>query len=108
MPREVPVEDDGALEKPETEDEAEGGVPVEQYVDFDLHIADDGRAVGSSSLEGEAETGISLEIPNTIELALSLIEARKTNAKLLKQVGQAFYDWLFPGRNRPNHARNPP
>jgi len=68
----------------------------EHYVDFDLHIAPDGHAVASSS-EGQATAKISLDVPNTIELALSLIEAQQTNAKLLKQVGQAFYDWLFPG-----------
>lgn len=74
---------------------------AEHYVDFDLHIAEDGHTVASSSLEGEAITTISLDVPNAIELALSLIEARQIDAKLLKQVGQTFYDWLFPA---PVHA----
>jgi len=70
--------------------------PEEKYVDFDLHIGPDGHAVANSSIAGQATAKIPLDVPNAIELALSLIEARQTNTKLLKQVGQAFYDWLFP------------
>jgi small GTP-binding protein len=67
----------------------------EHYVDFDLHIAPDGRATANSP-EGQATADISTQVPNAIRLSLNLIENCQTNAELLKQVGQAFYDWLFP------------
>lgn len=98
--KQASTEDDveaAQVQETKIEDEIQGGILVtEQYVDFDLHIAPDGHAVASSS-EGEASTEISLDVPNTIDLVLSLIEAQQTNAKLLKQVGQVFYNWLFPG-----------
>ena len=68
----------------------------EQYIDFDLHIAPNGHAVASSA-EGQATAQISLEVSNSMELVLNLIQARQANAKLLKQVGEELYDWLFPG-----------
>ena len=82
--------------------QSEGGCSVEfndlseRYVDFDLHIAPSGR-VTANSPEGQATTDISVEVPISIRLSLSLIEKRETTADLLKQVGQALYEWLFPG-----------
>ncbi len=72
----------------------------EQYVDFDLSIAPNGHAT-ASSIEGQASADISVRVPNTVTLTLSLIDRRQTNTDLLKQLGQEFYNWLFPG---PIHA----
>jgi hypothetical protein len=69
---------------------------VEKYVDFDLRIEANGHAVASSP-EGEAKDYISIPEPNSIRLALQLIERRETNANLLKDIGRTLYDWLFPG-----------
>ena len=69
---------------------------TENYVDFDLHIATNGHTIASST-EGEAVSDISTELPNDIQLALTLIERRQTNLGLLKKVGQSLYSWLFPG-----------
>jgi AAA+ ATPase superfamily predicted ATPase len=68
---------------------------TERYVDFDLHIAPDGRATANSP-EGQATTEISTQIPNSIRLALNLVEKRQTDSDLLKQLGQELYDWIFP------------
>ncbi|MGL5081322.1 MAG: CHAT domain-containing protein [Microcoleaceae cyanobacterium] len=67
----------------------------ENYVDFDLHIAADGHATAKSP-EGEATADISTQQPSSIRLSLELIERRKTDADLLKEVGRSLYDWLFP------------
>lgn len=72
----------------------------ERYTNFDLHIARDGQ-VKASSAEGEAKAQISTEVPEDLSLALSLIKERKTNSKLLKDVGKRLYEWLLPG---PIHA----
>jgi serine/threonine protein kinase len=69
---------------------------MREYVDFDLHIAPDGH-VTANSCEGQAIADISTEVLTSIDLALNLIEARQTNADLLKQLGQELYNWLFPG-----------
>jgi hypothetical protein len=66
------------------------------YVDFDLHIAPDGHAV-ASSIEGQAPAKIPIQVPKKIPLSLKLIEERAADADLLKEVGRALYDWLFPG-----------
>ncbi|MBI3165257.1 MAG: CHAT domain-containing protein, partial [Chloroflexi bacterium] len=68
---------------------------VEQYIDFDLHIAADGHIVASSS-EGQATDHISTQLPSNIRLSLQLIERRQTDADLLKEVGNTLYAWLFP------------
>jgi hypothetical protein len=69
---------------------------MEHYVDFDLHIGPDGHAI-ANSLEGQAITDISTEVPGNIRLSLKLIEKRAVDAELLKEVGKTLYDWLFPG-----------
>jgi len=69
---------------------------LEQYVDFDLHIAPNGHAV-VSSIEGQVTAEISIGVPKNISLSLKLIEKRAADADLLEEVGQAFYEWLFPG-----------
>ncbi len=38
---------------------------------------------------------ISIHLHSNIRLSLQLIERRQTNANLLKDIGQALYDWLF-------------
>jgi CHAT domain-containing protein len=67
----------------------------EHYLDFDLHIALNGHAIANSP-EGQATADIPTQVPNSIRLSLNLIEKRAADADLLKQVGQALYDWLFP------------
>ena len=67
----------------------------ETYIDFDLHIELNGHAVASSP-EGEVPSNISTQLPSNIRLSLQLIERRQTDADLLKEAGQALYDWLFP------------
>ena len=67
----------------------------ENYVDFDLHIAVSGHAIAKSP-EGEVSADISTQKPSSIRLSLDLIERRSTDADLLKEVGRALYDWLFP------------
>lgn len=67
----------------------------ERYLDFDLHIAPDGHSVASSD-EGQATATISTQLPSDIELALELIEHRQTNEKLVKELGESLYSWLFP------------
>jgi len=71
-------------------------IEPELYCDFDLHIAPDGHVTANSS-QGQATSNISIQVPNAMWLALNLIEKRQTDTALLKQVGQALYDWLFPG-----------
>ena len=46
---------------------------------------------------GPGDRRIATQLPDTIRLALSLIEKRATDASLLKHVGQELYSWLFPG-----------
>ena len=100
MSKEATFEDDNrAIEKQEAEAqvEAKGRISMsEHYVDFDLHIAPDGHVTATSS-QGQVTANISTQTPNVIQLSLNLIENRQTNANLLKQVGQEFYNWLFPG-----------
>jgi hypothetical protein len=68
----------------------------EKYLDFDLHISPTGHIVASSPEEGEATADISIETPKDIKLALRLVEKRQTDESLLKEIGGALYDWLFP------------
>ena len=67
----------------------------ENYIDFDLHIASDGHIIASSR-EGQATGHISTNLSGNIRLTLRLIEQRQTDADLLREVGIALYDWLFP------------
>ncbi|MFE4106677.1 CHAT domain-containing protein [Almyronema epifaneia] len=67
----------------------------EKYVDFDLYIDANGRAVATSS-EGEAEAYIEPQQPSSIRLSWQLIERRQIDSDLLKEVGRTLYDWLFP------------
>src|SRR3990172_7064215 len=66
----------------------------ETYIDFDLHIEPNDHAVASSP-EGQVLGHISTQLPSNIRLSLQLIERRQRDADLLKEVGQALYDWLF-------------
>jgi small GTP-binding protein len=75
---------------------AEGNEMDERYIDFDLTIGPGGHAIADSE-EGQAVADISVEVPKDIVLSLKLIEKGQTDADLLRQVGQAFYNWLFPG-----------
>lgn len=67
----------------------------EKYLDFDLYIAPNGHVIASSD-EGEATADISIEPPRDIMLALRLIAKRQTDEALLKELGQALYNWIFP------------
>lgn len=69
----------------------------ETYVDFDLHIAPDGRAIARSP-EGESPVvTVAVAAPNAIQLTLNLVAQRQTNGDLIKQIGRELYAWLFPG-----------
>jgi CHAT domain-containing protein len=68
----------------------------ELYVDFELHVAPDGHA-SATSIEGQATADISTQVPSTVQSASELVEKRQTNTDVIKQLGQALYDWLFPG-----------
>lgn len=92
-------DDDSFLDKVrEAVDDAEARrqPPPEKYTDFDLHVSS-GGSVWARSEEGEAEAKISPEVPDVIEMGLKLIAVRAADAPVLKRVGQAFYNWLFPG-----------
>ncbi len=67
----------------------------ERYVDFDLHIGPNGHVTASSS-QGQAIADVSTQVPNDIRLSLGLIERRIADANLLKEVGKALYNWIFP------------
>lgn len=71
------------------------GVMEEKYVDFDLYIDASGHAVATSP-QGEAEAYIETQQPSSIRLSWQLVDRRQTDAALLKEVGRALYDWLFP------------
>jgi small GTP-binding protein len=97
MPREAPAaNNDQASSKAATKIGQGAAAVSEAYIDFDLHIAPNGHAIASSP-EGQATAEISTQLPDTIRLALSLIEKRATDANLLKHVGQQLYGWLLPG-----------
>jgi len=67
----------------------------EKYIDFDLHIDPNGHALASSP-EGQATAQITTQLPSNIRLSLKLIEQRQSDADLLKEVGLAMYEWVFP------------
>jgi len=68
----------------------------EVYTDFELHITPEGYAIARSE-EGESPSvQISDAIPNSLHLALELIEQRRTNAGLLEDFGKALYEHIFP------------
>lgn len=73
------------------------GPMMESYVDFELHVAPDGRAVARSEEGASPATQISIQLPANIRLTLSLIEKDQTDAELLKSFGQELYQLLFPG-----------
>ena len=65
------------------------------YVDFDLHISPQGHII-ANSIQGQAEADIAIDVPNSIRLALKLVEKDQTDADLLKELGRELYEWLFP------------
>ncbi|MBR8839795.1 MAG: leucine-rich repeat domain-containing protein [Stigonema ocellatum SAG 48.90 = DSM 106950] len=66
------------------------------YHDFQILVTAD-RKIRVSSEQGEERGELQLEM-NTIKLALEVINSGKTNATLLKGVGNHLYQALFPGR----------
>jgi CheY-like chemotaxis protein len=69
--------------------------PEEAYLDFNLYVGPGGY-IQAHSDQGERVATISLDVPNEINLTVSLIEERKTNERLLKQFGMRLYDLIFP------------
>ena len=68
----------------------------EVYTDFELHITPQGHAIARSD-EGESPpVQIPTAIPNSLHLALELIEQRQTSASLLEDFGKALYNHIFP------------
>src|SRR6266566_9037962 len=68
---------------------------TEQYVDFTLRIGSDGT-IWTSSHEGQRTARIAIAVPEDIKLTLSLIDADKTNEKLLEDLGARLYQTIFP------------
>ena len=69
--------------------------PADPYTTFDLHISPGGHVV-ASSIQGNASADISTDVPAGITAAVEQVEQRTTNAAILRQLGAALYDWLFP------------
>jgi hypothetical protein len=67
----------------------------DHYTTFDLHISPGGHAVATSS-QGQATAEISTSVPAAIATALRQVEDRTTTATGLKELGDAFFHWLFP------------
>jgi hypothetical protein len=67
----------------------------DRYTTFDLHISPGGHAVATSS-QGQATAEISTSVPAAIATALRQVEDRTTTAAGLKELGDAFFRWLFP------------
>ena len=70
-------------------------VMQENYVDFDLYIDAHGH-VTATSPQGQVDEYIETQQPSSMRLSWRLIEQRQTDADLLKEVGCALYEWLFP------------
>lgn len=68
--------------------------PTMNYQDFQILVTPD-RKIRASSEQGDKWGEIQLDM-NDIELMGELLEARKTNAKLLKSFGGKLYRTLFP------------
>ncbi len=68
---------------------------AEQYVDFTLRIGPDGT-IWSHSDQGQRTASIAIAVPEDIQLTLSLIDADKTNEKLLEDLGAKLYQMIFP------------
>ena len=70
---------------------------AETYLDFELHVGHDGRMRACSD-EGERTATISLEVPNDVSLAVSLVEKGEADGDLLKKLGKRLYEIIFPGK----------
>ena len=66
------------------------------YHDFQI-LVDKNNNIRASSEQGDESGELRLE-RNEIELALELIESKKTNGKLLKRLGNQLYQALFPNQ----------
>ncbi len=67
----------------------------DNYTTFDLHISPGGHVV-ASSIQGNASADIATAVPAAIAAAVEQVEQRTTNVAILRQLGLALYDWLFP------------
>ncbi|BAY24777.1 Miro domain-containing protein [Calothrix sp. NIES-2100] len=83
-----------ATNKPSVQEPSNKNQPNINYHDFQILVTSD-RKIRASSEQGDERGELRLEM-NDIELALELIESRKTNAKLLKRLGSQLYQALFP------------
>jgi CHAT domain-containing protein len=71
-------------------------IPSIKYQDFQI-LVDNNNRIRASSEQGDVSGEFRLEM-NEIELALELIESKKTNDKLLKRLGNQLYQALFPNQ----------
>ncbi|MDJ0732663.1 MAG: CHAT domain-containing protein [Nostocaceae cyanobacterium] len=69
-------------------------MPYPAYHDFQVLVTDDNK-IRVCSDQGDIWDEFRLEM-NEIDLTLQLIEEKKTNSKLLKRLGDKFYQVLFP------------
>ena len=65
------------------------------YHDFELHVTPDERIRAISDEQGEVDDHLRLDL-NEIELTLELIELGRTNADLLKALGDKLFQALLP------------
>lgn len=68
---------------------------TDRYTTFDLHISPSGHVV-ATSMQGNAAADIPTSVPAGIAFAVEQVEQRTTNAAILRRLGTALYDWLFP------------
>lgn len=68
---------------------------ADPYTTFDLHISPGGHVV-ATSIQGNASADIGTDVPAGVAFAVEQVEQRATNAAVLRQLGAALYDWLFP------------
>jgi CHAT domain-containing protein len=73
----------------------EGHAMMEEYTDFDLHIAPNGHLVAISR-EGQATADVAVKPPKLVGMAVKLIERGETDGELLKNLGDTLYQWLLP------------
>lgn len=68
----------------------------EVYIDFELHVTDQGFITAYSEAGQSSTIQISLDIPNTVTTKLALIEQGNVDAQILRSFGIHLYNILFP------------
>lgn len=76
-------------------EDADSTASAEIYVDFNLHIAANGRVVARSR-QGEQDSNIRICPSKAIASASESIKQNHVDAHLLEEFGEQVYRWLFP------------